>query len=267
MAQAHIHNKQGCPICFREHRRWNPEFVDIARRLHGDKYDYSIIKAARIDGKVQVVCCSHGPFWVRPADHINEKKRQGCPKCWEEVRQSRLTTSNRRRALSNDEFIHRAMAVHSDQYDYEHCEYIGLKHSVAITCPVHGVFWQKAYIHLDGSGCSRCANVATSKLERQWLTSLGIPEACWHRKLSLPPSFVIVDGIDITGTIVYEFLGDFWHGNPDTYDQSAINPRTRTTFGELWAATQMRLKKIEAAGYQTITMWESKWISSIARVT
>ena len=57
------------------------EFIEKARKVHGDKYDYSKVKY--IDGrtKVCIICPIHGEFWQTPDSHIN--LNQGCPICRE----------------------------------------------------------------------------------------------------------------------------------------------------------------------------------------
>ena len=41
---------------------------------------------------------------------------------------------------------------------------------------------------------------------------------------------------------VFEYHGDFWHGNPKIYNQEEMNSITKTTYGELYNKT---LKKHE----------------------
>ena len=54
------------------------EFIAEARKVHGDKYDYS--RVVYIDSRtpVQIVCHKHGVFLKAPSDHLNG---QGCKKC------------------------------------------------------------------------------------------------------------------------------------------------------------------------------------------
>lgn len=76
-------NGHGCPICAIEknarNRRYTlSEFVEISKRIHGDKYDYSKTKYDGIYKKIIITCPSHGDFIQRPNDHICGC---GCPKC------------------------------------------------------------------------------------------------------------------------------------------------------------------------------------------
>lgn len=54
-------------------------FVERARRVHGDKYDYSKTVYRRSTEKVEIVCPIHGMFFQRPENHVNQK--QHCPQC------------------------------------------------------------------------------------------------------------------------------------------------------------------------------------------
>ena len=53
-------------------------------------------------------------------------------------------------------FLARAKEVHGDKYDYSKTDYQNMRSKVAIICPRHGVFYQRAQSHLLGSGCPMC---------------------------------------------------------------------------------------------------------------
>jgi len=59
--------------------------------------------------------------------------------------------------MSQIEFIEISKIIHKDKYDYSFTEYEGSKDNVNILCPIHGVFSQRAFNHLSGRGCSKCA--------------------------------------------------------------------------------------------------------------
>lgn len=48
-------------------------------KIWGNRYDYSRAKYKDNHTPVQVVCTRHGPFWIRPREHL--QRRVGCPKC------------------------------------------------------------------------------------------------------------------------------------------------------------------------------------------
>ena len=61
------------------------------------------------------------------------------------------------RRLSTNEFVVKAIKVHSNKYDYSITEYCGSHKKVKIVCPKHGLFSQRASTHLEGRGCPSCA--------------------------------------------------------------------------------------------------------------
>ena len=67
-----------------------------------------------------------------------------------------------------------------------------------------------------------------------------------------------VDGYDPVTHTVYEFLGDFWHGNPKIYSPGTVNKKLSCTMGDLYEKTQQRLLAIETAEKcKMVTIWES----------
>lgn len=73
----------GCQKCGIENRREKQflnkdEFIKRAKKIHGDKYDYSKVVYTSMRDKVCIICPIHGEFWQYPFDHINE---HGCPSC------------------------------------------------------------------------------------------------------------------------------------------------------------------------------------------
>ena len=55
--------------------------VTQADKVHGGKYDYSLIKEEDITfiNKLSIVCPTHGVFKKRKSAHVTD--REGCPKC------------------------------------------------------------------------------------------------------------------------------------------------------------------------------------------
>jgi len=54
------------------------QFIERARKIHGDKYDYSKVEYNGNHTKVCIICSLHGEFWQTPAIHL---KGCECPKC------------------------------------------------------------------------------------------------------------------------------------------------------------------------------------------
>ena len=67
--------------------------------------------------------------------------------------------------LTTEEFIQRAREVHGSQYDYDRTVYVATLNKIAITCPEHGDFEQRANNHLQGKGCPECATLAIASAQ------------------------------------------------------------------------------------------------------
>ena len=52
----HIGQKCGCPLCNGTFKKTKTMFVEEARKIHGDKYDYSKVKYENINKKVCIFC-------------------------------------------------------------------------------------------------------------------------------------------------------------------------------------------------------------------
>lgn len=66
----------------------------------------------------------------------------------------------------NEDFIQKCIEIHSDKYDYSYVNYAGLNSDIIIVCRTHGIFKQKAYLHLRKRGCKKCNNEVNSSKRR-----------------------------------------------------------------------------------------------------
>ena len=122
-------------------------FIEKAKKVHGDKYDYSKVEYIDSKTKVCIICPEHGEFYMKTGNHINGK--QGCPKC------GKIKSSNSRKKTTEN-FIKQSREIHGDKYDYSKVVYNGDSTKVCIICPEHGEFWQTPSSHLQKQGCSKC---------------------------------------------------------------------------------------------------------------
>ena len=59
-------------------KKTTEEFIKDARKVHGDKYDYSKVEYVKSNIKVCIICSEHGEFEQAPSQHLSGN---GCPKC------------------------------------------------------------------------------------------------------------------------------------------------------------------------------------------
>jgi len=68
-----------------------------------------------------------------------------------------------------------------------------------------------------------------------------------------------IDGFCKENNTIYEFHGDFWHGNPKKFNENDYNSICKTTFGKLYQKTLEREQQIRNLGYNLVVMWEHDW--------
>lgn len=74
----------------------------------------------------------------------------------------------------------------------------------------------------------------------------------------IPNTKMRVDGYCQQTNTIYEFYGDYFHGNPKIYDEMFMTFFHKTA-GELYKQTLKRENIIKSLGYNLVTIWESKW--------
>ena len=140
-------------------RKTKEEFIDEARLVHGDEYDYTLVEYKDYDTKVKIECKKdgHGVFPMTPSNHL---EGQGCPDC------GRIKSSITR-TKSTEIFVKQAQGIHADKnYDYHKVNYIKGEKEVVIVCPIHGDFPQTPKKHLQGHGCHFCFNKGEDRLAK-----------------------------------------------------------------------------------------------------
>lgn len=233
-------NGQGCFYCASDDKKSNIiEFMEKAKLKHNDKYDYSLVNYINISTKVNIICKEHGIFLQTPNIHLSGS---GCPKC------------NKSFKMNSIDFIRKSILKHNDRYDYSSTIYFSSTEKVSIICKKHGVFKQSPVNHLFDNGCPKCGTFYGIK-ENKWLDSFKIN---MYRQFRIGK--YTVDGYDPKTNTVYEFNGDYWHGNPSKYNSSDINKSNKKTFGELYIKTLEKEEKLKELGYNVISIWESDFL-------
>lgn len=246
----HLKSASGCKECSKENisallRETTEWFISRGKQHFGSRFDYSCTTYTGSHKYVSINCREHGPFTQLAYQHVTG--HIGCSEC-HAINKSAWQTKSR------DAFLHDANAVHGDVYDYSQVDYQNSKRKINIVCHTHGIFRITPNSHLNGQGCSKCTG-RVSRKSQAWLDSLGV----LTREFRLPGTRLLVDGYDGPSNTVYQFHGDFWHGNPSRFDQEQTNPVTNTTFRELYEKTLKTDSRIRSLGYNLVTIWESDW--------
>lgn len=240
---SHLSGK-GCPKCADEYtssllRKDNNLFIKQANEVHNSKYEY-LDEYINRNKKIRIRCSIHGIFEQAPYHHLNGS---GCPKCSTNYKKTK------------EEFINLANIAHNNKYIYFD-DYINSTTHINIQCLKHGIFKQLPWVHLKGQGCPTCAHIV-SKCETEWLDSLGI--SIRQYKLQIGDCIIKVDGYDPITNTVYEFYGDYWHGNPNIYNRDDINNSCHKSFGQLYDELIEKENMLVNAGFNIVSIWESDW--------
>lgn len=120
------------------------DFIERAKTVYGDTYDYSLVKYKGAAIKVAISCPKHGLFYQTPSQHLIGN---GCPLC------------NYKR-MTREEFLELVHNKYGDKYDYSKCSFTHETKKadlITITCKVHGDFQRRVIEFINGRECPKCA--------------------------------------------------------------------------------------------------------------
>lgn len=148
----HLHG-QGCPLCSRcKQSSTIEDFIEKAKAVHGNKYDYSEVNYTNNSTKVCIICPVHGEFWMTPNAHLSAK--HNCPKC-----------THQSYKYSLKEFTQQIKAKYpnidicSTQYCSKNDNGIFICNCIDEDGNKHG-FFEKKYIDALRNGCPKCGKYA-----------------------------------------------------------------------------------------------------------
>ena len=165
-ANSHKYHGKGCPKCANL-LKTTSLFINEAKQIHGNKYDYSKVKYIHSKEKVEIVCKKHGSFWQTPSNHL---RGLGCPLC----------NTGFIHKKEQETWIKQANKTHNGFYDYSLVNYTSCNAKVTIICPIHGEFEQIAYSHIQGKGCPRCILKSQNKVLLKLKESFPDDEFLWE---------------------------------------------------------------------------------------
>ena len=257
LANNHVQGS-GCPSCGVNNRtilltHTTNDFIEKANIIHKNKYDYSSVEYSGIRTYVTIICPIHGSFIQNAGCHL---QGCGCTLCG--YHKNAILSRN-----TLEEFIGKSIQVHGDKYDYTCALYTTTHKYVVIICKIHGSFQQTPHSHMGGSGCPHCANAQhigrISKISMEWINMIKVNHPLLQTEFQIPNTKYYADAFDPNTNTIYEFYGDYWHGNPKRYAPHIVNINTKCTMGELYERTMLRKNKCIELGYKYIEIWESQW--------
>lgn len=120
-------------------------FINEAKEIYGDRYDYSKVEYKNRDHRVIVVCPVHGDFQVYAREHLDGK---GCPKC-----------------EKGEKFIAKLKEKFGDKFGLDEFVYESSTTPVTLICPTHGAFSKLPNQILNLQfGCPHCGGDAKAEI-------------------------------------------------------------------------------------------------------
>jgi hypothetical protein len=158
----HLSKYGKCKKCVKEDKLKISEkkFIENAKIIHKNKYDYSKVNYKHSKQKVSIICSKHGEFKQNPNQHL---QKQGCPQC-----------SLEKNMLNSKEYIKKVKLIHNNYYEYNIRKNIinRKKDKIEIICPDHGKFKQSARDHERGNGCRKCGDLKKRNDEEKIIKKL-----------------------------------------------------------------------------------------------
>lgn len=135
------------------------QFILDVKKVHNDKYDYTLVEYSGNKTKVKIICPLHGVFEQKPNNHLTG---YGCNICG---------GTNKSNTL---QFINKSQKIHDNKYNYSLTDYKDANIKVKIICPTHGIFEQQPYLHLQNQGCPICNQPKGEKIINRLLKEYNI---------------------------------------------------------------------------------------------
>ncbi len=257
----HIHKTrpQGCPTCgkLRTAKKLAlsfDSFLEKANLLHGTNYDYSRTIFSSTKDITEIKCNSCQRLFEQTInDHLSG---YGCMNCGIQK------TRNANIKLTTELVVEKCREVWGDQYDYSKVKWESDDSPITIICSKHGEISIDYQNHVGlMRGCRYCGSKRRQK-QNDWLDFIGLPNSEKHREVTIrfkSGGYCFADGFDSELNVVYEFNGDYFHGNPKKYPADLINRFSGRTMKEELERTLLKKQKLIESGFLVVDIWESDW--------
>ncbi len=140
---SHILNGSGCPACSRVAKPTTKEFINRAKKIHGDKYDYEKTFYKRAIDPVLITCKKHGDFEQLPHNHLSGR---GCVSCGKDIFIQKMRMSNEEAKKICIKFGLQLLEYSGNSTDKS-----------TIKCAEHHVWFSSISKIQQGNGCPMCS--------------------------------------------------------------------------------------------------------------
>lgn len=289
-----LNSKFGCKQCWQDSKKLT--FDQFLAKTNPKKFTYLKDTYINYTTPMQIICKKHGIFESTPQNHL-KLSNGGCPACYSQgnlktqlnalqfkfpqftytsLVNSVLTFECKTHGTQTKNYnsfinsvhgcskcagFNRTISEAQQAFDAKKFNLSVLsinKNFVTVKCNKHNEIFTKGFnkILLSTGGCYKCNQTSVSQAEQEWLSSLNLNLKYQHR-IEIGNELFVVDGYDQQTNTIYEYYGDFFHGNPDVFNCCDVNPISKVTYGELYNKTIKRSQKLKQAGYTLVERWES----------
>lgn len=235
----------GCPACAGLKKRTTETFVEKAREVHGDKYDYSKTIYVNKRTKVIITCPIHGDFEQCANNHL---RGQGCPMCGNDKAIAR--NGDYKNARKTKEIFQQELnELYDGQYELL-SEYKNNKSHIEVFCHKigrkgreHGIFITRPDSLTNGHGCPKCSRNQSN----------GETEVAEFIKEIYKGRIVVRDRIVLKGkemdiylpdvNLSIEYNGAIWHSEKYSDDNEMVD----------------KLNKCEANNIRLLNIFDDEW--------
>lgn len=99
----------GCAKCAGCKKLTEEEFINKSKKIHGNKYNYSLVEYINSHKKIIIICEKHGVFSQLPNKHLCGR---GCPKC-----------NNSRNEILIENILNKNNIKYIQQMKFDNCKY------------------------------------------------------------------------------------------------------------------------------------------------
>lgn len=212
-------------------------FIFNAKKEHGDKYNYSLVKYVSQKDKVQIICKIHGIFEQTPKNHLRGNsgvRGCGCPTC-----QGNTVKTSQQLKIE-------LAKIYGFTLNLNKVEYKNAATPVSVECVEHNIEFQARPTDLlsKSTKCPLCHTRYPTKLyilkcNTTGLTKIGITSNIANRVKSMGGDLVLINIWEVPKARILE------KQLHDRYKQYNIfNPWVRNGFTEFFSLSDKQIQEI-----------------------
>lgn len=261
--------KSGCPVCGsirtgNKNTKTTDQFLEKLTIRNTQFSPVHTTDTYKGTHKQMTFVCTNQHTWL--STPISILQGHGCPTCSKGTIQSTHLHSHEQFLVllnhHNTNYPHKQVSLVDGE------KYIKQNNELQFVCNIgHQWTTKPGYITNSHCGCPFCASSKTfSIMAIDWLTSIErqenihiIHKGNSLKEYNIPGTKYMVDGYCGDTNTVYEFHGNYWHGNPRLFDKNNMNERVHRTYGELYQDTLRKEAIIKELGYNLVVMWEDEY--------